>query len=170
LRAGVFHGVCSQPRIFVAALDCAALASTNVSAMSPTFGATLGLIAIVALGPLTQAAIAGHDNVDVNPALKRYTGRVAALGSGESQGGVYSFRAEPFGPKSPAKYAPGELRGWRLTILTGKRFASAFEVAGNTETEITVTSRDGPLAGLAVRDVFVLEQIALRRPADKPAP
>ena len=65
-------------------------------------------------------------------------------------------------PAAPG-YAANELRGWRLTVLAGKRFSSVFEVESNSESEIVVTARDGPVNGLAVGDVFVLEEIAIER-------
>jgi hypothetical protein len=111
---------------------------------------------------------AGHDRIDVNRALRRYSGMVTALGKPNGEGHIYSFQAErlPVGPG----YVPNELRGWRLTLLAGQRFASVFEVESNTESEIVVTSRDGPLNGLAVRDFFLVEKIAVERkpPADEP--
>lgn len=50
-------------------------------------------------------------------------------------------------------------------MLAGKRFASEFEVQGNTGVEITVGRLDGPLNGIAVNDVFVIENIAMQRPS-----
>jgi hypothetical protein len=73
---------------------------------------------------------------------------------------VYSFEAKPL--RAPA-YVPDELRGWRLTVLAGKRFGAAFEVRGNTESLITVAPAHGPLDGLAVGDLFIVEQIALQK-------
>jgi hypothetical protein len=99
-----------------------------------------------------------HEPMDPGPAYRRYTGKVTALGSPDEGGRIYSFRAMPVGPGVTAP-AANELRGWRLTILAGKRFASAFEVKSNTATEITVAARDGPLNGLAVSDVFIVEAI-----------
>jgi hypothetical protein len=100
----------------------------------------------------------GHEPMDLGPAYRRYTGKVTALGGPDDEGRIYSFRAMPVGPGVTAP-AADELRGWRLTILAGKRFASAFEVKSNTATEITVAARDGPLNGLAVSDVFIVEDI-----------
>jgi hypothetical protein len=112
---------------------------------------------------LQAAALAGHDNIEVDPALKRHSGQVMALGAPDAQGRVYSFEARRL-PAAPA-FAPDELRGWRLTMLAGKRFAHVFEVAGNRGLEITVSPLDGPLEGIAVKDVFVLENIAVERAA-----
>ena len=112
---------------------------------------------------LHGAALAGHDNIEVDPALKRHAGQVMALGAPDAQGRVYSFqlRRLPAGPP----FAPEELRGWRLTMLAGKRFAHVFEVTGNGGLEITVSPLDGPLEGIAVKDVFVVENIAVERAA-----
>jgi hypothetical protein len=100
----------------------------------------------------------GHDNVIVDPSLRRYTGMVTAIGEPDREGRIYSFYAKPIGPGAMAP-APNEFRGWRLTVLAGKRFASVFEVQSNNETEVTVGLRDGPLNGLAVSDVFIVEEI-----------
>ena len=112
---------------------------------------------------VTAAAFAGHDNIPVDPALKRYSGQVTALGEADAEGRIYSFRARRL-PAAP-DYADDELRGWRLTMLAGKRFAQVFEVAGNSGLEITVSPLDGPLDGVAVKDVFVIENVAIERPA-----
>ena len=108
----------------------------------------------------------GHDGLDVDRALKRYSGMVTALGEPDEEGRIYSFQVKPL-PAAPA-YAPNELRGWRLTMLAGQRFASVFQVESNTESGIKVTPQDGPLNGIAVRDLFVVEEIAGERqqPAD----
>jgi hypothetical protein len=114
-------------------------------------------------------AIAGHDDLEVDRAMRRQAGMVTALGNPDGNGRIYSFRATPL-PAAPG-YVPNELRGWRLTLLAGTRFASVFEVQGNTDSEITVTTLDGPLNGLAVSDVFVVEEIAISRPENvKAAP
>ena len=106
-------------------------------------------------------ALAGHDNIEVDPALKRYAGQVTSLGRPDEQGRIYSFQAKRL-PEAPG-YAPDELRGWRLTMLAGNRFSHVFEVRGNTATEIIISPLDGPLNGVAVRDVFVMENIAIER-------
>lgn len=96
-------------------------------------------------------AHAGHDDVKVDPALKRSPGKVTAPGS---QQRPFSFRAKPL---RAAGYAPNELRGWRLTVLAGKRFGAAFEIESNTESEITVAPSGGALEGLAAGDLFIAE-------------
>jgi len=110
-------------------------------------------------------AFAGHDDVEVDPALKRYAGQVTALGMPDEQGRIYSFQAKRL-PAAP-EYVPDELRGWRLTMLAGKRFAQAFEVQRNTGLEISVSPVDGPLNGVAVNDVFVMENIAIERASSR---
>jgi hypothetical protein len=95
------------------------------------------------------AAHAGHDDVKIDPALRRTPGKITALGPAG-----HSFEAKPL--RAPA-YVPDQLRGWRLTMLAGERFGAAFEVKANTESRITI---DGPLDGLAVGDLFIVEETA----------
>lgn len=128
-------------------------------------GLCMRLVALAAMLTLQGAALAGHDNIPVDPALKRYAGQVVALGAPDEQGRIFSFKARrlPAGPD----YAANELRGWRLTMLAGARFAHVFEVQGNMAGEITVGTLDGPLNGIAVSDVFVIENIAIERSSGK---
>lgn len=107
------------------------------------------------------AALAGHDPIKVDPALKRYGGQVTGLGPADDQGRIYSFRVKRL--PSDTSYVPNELRGWRLTMLAGKRFSHAFEVEANGESLITVSIQDGPVNGVAVNDVFVVENTPLLR-------
>lgn len=102
-------------------------------------------------------ALAGHDNIAVDPALKRYAGQITALGTPDGKGEIYSFRAKRI--RGDTEFARDELRGWRVTLLAGARFANVFEVGSNTGDEITVTALKGPLNGIAVKDVFVVENI-----------
>jgi len=108
------------------------------------------------------AALAGHDDVKVNPAMKRYAGKITELAEPDPQGRVYGFRALRL-PATAGKYPPGEMKGWRLTFLSGKRFGSVFEVQSNGEAQIVVMPLDGPLADVAVNDLFVIEEIAVVR-------
>ena len=124
--------------------------------------AVAGLAAMVVGSGIARA---GHDNIEVDPSLKRYAGQVTALGGPDEQGRVYSFQVKRL-PAAP-DFVQDELRGWRLTMLAGKRFSHVFEVRSNTGTEITVTPLDGPLNGVAPRDVFVVENIVIER--EKPA-
>lgn len=121
----------------------------------------LRLSALAATVVISAAALAGHDNIPVDPALKRYAGQVTALGEPDAEGRVYSFRARRL--PAAADFTADELKGWRLTMLAGKRFSHAFEVQGNSGIEITVRPVDGPLNGIAVNDVFVLENVAIQR-------
>jgi hypothetical protein len=125
--------------------------------------AVVGLAAMIVGSGIARA---GHDSIEVDPFLKRYAGQVTALGAPDEQGRVYSFQAK----RLPAAldFVADELRGWRLTMLAGKRFSHVFEVQSNTGTEVTVTPLDGPLNGVAPRDVFVVENIAIERPKSGP--
>jgi hypothetical protein len=100
----------------------------------------------------------------VDPALKRYTGEITALGAPDAKGHIYSFRAKRL--QAETEFAPDELRGWRLTILVGKRYANVFEVRTNSGDEIVVTAAKGPLNGIKVKEVFVVEK--MRAGAAKP--
>ena len=123
-------------------------------------------LAAAILGTVIPFAQAGHDDaILIEPALTRLSGIITALGEPDAEGRIYSFRGTPIGPpaSTPRQYPAGELRGWRLTFLAGQRFSAAFEVQANTESEITVRRTDGPLNGIAVRDVFVVEEIELKR-------
>jgi hypothetical protein len=100
----------------------------------------------------------GHDNIVVDPTVRRYTGMVAALGAPDADGKLYSFKPSPVGPRSfPLK--PDDLRGWRLTVLAGKRFGQVFTVATNSESDITITADKGSIDGLGISDVFVIESV-----------
>jgi hypothetical protein len=99
--------------------------------------------------------LAGHDNVDVPPAIPRYSGMVTAVGPTED-GRVASFKT------SITDFVLNEVKSWRLTILSGELLGTAFVVLANTEDEITVTD-DGSLAGLVAGDLFVVEQVFTRR-------
>ena len=114
---------------------------------------------------LHGAVLAGHEPIGADPALKRHSGQVTALGAPDAEGRIYTFSARRL--PTAAEFAANELRGWRLTMLAGKRFAHVFEVQGNGSGEITVSPLDGPLNGIAVNDVFVLENIAVERAAGR---
>jgi hypothetical protein len=107
---------------------------------------------LLAAGVLASCTLAqaGHDDVKVDPALRRNPGKVTAL----SPHKPLSFEAKPL---RAAKYAPDELRGWRVTVLSGKRFGAAFDIESNTESEISVASSGDSLEGLAVGDLFIAE-------------
>jgi hypothetical protein len=100
----------------------------------------------------------GHDNIVVDPTVRRYTGMVAGLGAPDTKGQRFTFKTAPVGPRSfPLTH--DDLRGWRLTMLAGKRFGEVFTVDGNTESEITVTADKGPIDGLGEHDVFIIESV-----------
>jgi hypothetical protein len=111
-----------------------------------------------ALLPRSGFMRVGHDNIVVDPSVRRFTGMVSALGLPDAQGKLYTFKASPVGPRS-FKLSPDDLRGWRMTVLSGKRFGQVFTVSGNTESEITVKADKGPVDGLDVRDVFIIESV-----------
>ena len=118
-------------------------------------GFRAGCLSLAALVLAAAPVHAGHDDVRVEAALKRSPGKVTALGS------VYSFEAKPL--RAPA-YVPNELRGWRLTVLKGERFGAAFQVESNTESRITVAPANGSLDGIAVGDLFIVEETAPQSP------
>ena len=123
-------------------------------------------LAAAVLGSGIAFAQAGHDDaVWVAPALTRLAGMITALGEPDAEGRIYSFRGMPIGPpaSTPKEYPPGELRAWQLTFHAGELLSAAFEVKSNTDSEITVSAVGGPLNGIAVRDVFVVEEIELKR-------
>ena len=66
-------------------------------------------------------------------------------------------------PSSPHT-GTGWIRGWRLTFVGGKRFAKTFEVTSNTDYEFVVKALDGPLDGVAVNDMFLVEDINSAEP------
>jgi hypothetical protein len=113
--------------------------------------AILFLCATVALGHEDD------EGTHVDPALKRYLGQITALGTPDAKGEIYSFRAKRLYADTP--FVPDELRGWRLTILAGKRYANVFQVRSNSGDEITVTADKGSLNGIKAKDVFVVEHM-----------
>jgi hypothetical protein len=118
-------------------------------------------LAAAILGSSIALARAGHDNLEVDRSLVRHAGQIVALGKADPEGRLYSFQAKRL--PAAGDFQRDELRGWRLTMLAGKRFAEAFEVQGNNGNEITVAVIDGPLNGIAVQDVFVIENAAIER-------
>ena len=100
----------------------------------------------------------GHEPMAPDPTIRRYTGMVAALGGPDVHGKRYAFEPSPVGPRN-FPLSTNDLRGWRMTMLSGKRFGVVFRIGGNTESEITVTAETGPIDGLDVRDLFVIESI-----------
>ena len=108
---------------------------------------------------------ATHSDIAFSPAVPRLGGQVTEIGAPDGNGGVHRFRARQVGPYyAPARFPPGELRGWRLTFVGGKRFAKTFEVMSNTDYEFVVKALDGPLDGVAVNDMFLVEDINAAEP------
>ncbi len=100
----------------------------------------------------------GHGGIEYfNPAAKRFSGEVVAIGRADAKGRVSSFRMVPSGPGASAP-AVNSMAGWRLTFLAGKRYSSAFEVRSNTADEIVVVPRGGTLKGIAAKDIFVVDE------------
>jgi hypothetical protein len=101
----------------------------------------------------------GHEEqVMVDPTLHRFMGTVTAVGEPDARGRIYSFQLSPVGRSSKAP-APDEFRGWRLKMLSGKRVPDAFEVSGNTASQVTVVSSKSPIDGVGVHDMFIIESI-----------
>ena len=113
----------------------------------------------------STAVYATHSDIAFSPAVGRYGGMVTEIGAPDGNGGVRRFRARQVGPYYvPPHFPPGELRGWRLTFVGGKRFAKTFEVMSNTDCEFEVKALDGPLNGVAVNDMFLVESIKSAEP------
>jgi hypothetical protein len=100
----------------------------------------------------------GHEPMAPDPTIRRYTGMVAALVPRGSEGELYTFTLAPLGPRN-FPLSRDDLRGWRVTMLSGRHFGEVFRVSGNTESQVTVRPDNGPIDGLDVRDVFVIESI-----------
>lgn len=98
--------------------------------------------------------IAGHDPVD--PALRRFTGKVTGLGQPGQADRVSTLRFDPIGPGMVAP-KPNELRGWRLTFIKGKLFGQTLWIVGNTPDELTVRDTDPSLAGVVEGDILMIE-------------
>ena len=108
---------------------------------------------------------ASHSDIAFSPAVPRLGGQVTEIGAPVGNGGVHRFRARQVGPYyAPARFPPGELRGWRLTFVGGKRFAKTFEVVSNTDHEFVVKAHDVPFDGVAVNDMFLVEDINAAEP------
>jgi hypothetical protein len=100
----------------------------------------------------------GHEPMAPDPTIRRYTGMVAGLGPPDAEGKLYTFMPSPVGPRN-FSLSHDVLRGWRMTMLSGRHFAEVFRVSGNTESEITVHPDNGPIDGFDVRDLFIIESI-----------
>lgn len=116
----------------------------------------LALPAVAGPARLDGMRLAGHDAVD--PALKRFTGKVTGLGPANKAGRVASLRFDPIGPGMVAPKR-NELRGWRLTFIRGKLFGRSLWIKGNTPNELTVRDTDPSLAGVVEGDILMIELI-----------
>jgi hypothetical protein len=106
---------------------------------------------------ITYVLPVGH-GLDVAPVVRRFTGTVAEVGEPNADGEVYSFRI------NEGEFAADEVQHWRLTFITGERFATAYQIRESSAEEITIFSLDGPLNGIAEGDLFFVENVfALRR-------
>ena len=107
--------------------------------------------------------LAGHAGLP-DPAIPRVRGIITAVGQPDAEGNIFSFEMDTV----DRPVVLNELKSWRLTILSGERFASVFHIKANTSTLIEVTSPYGPLNGLADGDLFFAEMIAPPRPPRNP--
>ena len=128
-----------------------------------THGRAIAAASMIMLASSTLYAT--HSDIAFSPAVPRLGGLVTEVGAPDGKSGVHRFRARQIGPYyAPARFPPGELRGWRLTFVGGKRFAKTFEVTSNTDYEFVVKALDGPLDGVAVNDMFLVEDINAAEP------
>lgn len=98
--------------------------------------------------------LAGHDAVD--PALRRFTGKVTGIGRADKAGRVAALRFDPIGPGMVAPKR-NELRGWRITFIKGKLFGRTLWVKRNTPDELTVRDTDPSLGGVVEGDILMIE-------------
>jgi hypothetical protein len=108
---------------------------------------------------------ATHSDIAFSPAVPRYGGQVTEIGASDGKGGVHRFRARQVGPYyAPAHFPPGAMRGWRLTFVGGEGITKTFEVVSNTDHEFVVKALDVPFDGVAVNDMFLVEDIKSAEP------
>ena len=100
--------------------------------------------------------IAGHDPVD--PALRRFTGKVTSVGQADSEDRVSTLRFDPIGPGMTAP-KHNELRGWRITFIKGKLFGQTLWIKRNTPNELTVRDVDPSLGGVVEGDILMIEEL-----------
>ena len=98
--------------------------------------------------------IAGHDAVD--PALRRFTGKVTRVGQANKAGRVSTLYFDPIGPGMVAPKG-NEMRGWRVTFIKGKLFGKTLWVKRNTPNELTVRDTDPSLAAVVEGDIVIIE-------------
>jgi hypothetical protein len=100
----------------------------------------------------------GHEPMAPDPTIRRYTGMVAGLGPRDAEGKLYTFMPSPVGPRN-FPLSRDVLRGWRMTMLSGRHFGEVFRVSSNTDSEISVHPDNGPIDGFDARDLFIIESI-----------
>lgn len=103
--------------------------------------------------------LAGHAGVDLLTPMRRFALRVTGVGEPDADGNIWSIDVDM------TDLRPNEIRSWRITFVSGELFAYVYQVRQNEGTNITVTSLDGPLNGVAVGDGFLVEQVQMQRPA-----
>jgi hypothetical protein len=127
-----------------------------------------GLVLVITFGwsfalagqaPAQGGAAGGHEEqVMIDPSLHRFPGVVTALGEPDQEGRIYTFAIAPLGSAS-VRPVPGQFRGWRLTVLTGKLFSHTFEIADNSDAQVQVVTSKEPINGVDAQDVFIIESI-----------
>ena len=139
--------------------------ATEVWRSAARAGALAVLTVVLGCGISAGQAVAaptdpgGHEEqVMIDPSLHRVMGTVTAVGQPDARGRIFSFQWAPVGPKNKAP-APNEYQGWRLTMLSGKRFPDAFEIGGNTASQVTVLPGKSPIDGIGAHDMFIIESV-----------
>ena len=127
-------------------------ASARASAMAAALLLTLHAEADPAR--LEGIQVAGHDAVD--PALRRFTGKVTRVGQANKAGRVSTLYFDPIGPGMVAPKG-NEMRGWRVTFIKGKLFGKTLWVKRNTPNELTVRDTDPSLAAVIEGDIVIIE-------------
>src|SRR5256885_1324054 len=131
MPASFFVGACEASHVFsrLHAMFVVAFFTLSLYAAHASSANDLGLDmrSVQNAGVLLRT---GHGDIDVN-AAKRFTGIVSAVGAPDDQGRIVSITFKP--PPLATPPLPNSLIGWRLTVMSGKRFSSAFEVRSNTE-------------------------------------
>lgn len=136
----------------------------SAGARCTAMAAAVLLAASAFAGPVPPEGVhvAGHDPVD--PALRRFTGKVTGLAQAGKAGRVSTLRFDPLGPGMVAPKRD-ELRGWRITFIKGKLFGQTLWVKRNTPNELTVRDGDPSLAGVVEGDILMIEQLDPKAPA-----
>jgi len=128
--------------------------STSARASMTTAALLLTLHSAADPARLDGIRIAGHDPVD--PALRRFTGKVTSVGQPNNADRVSTLRFDPIGPGMEAP-KHNELRGWRITFIKGKLFGQTLWIKRNTPNELTVRDVDPSLAGVVEGDILMIE-------------